>query len=74
MTSSALPIAGQPARSSSRPPRRHPWIADRAPVAVVVAALIAIWYVAAIAMNLSLVRDGFEREETPYTVSDLIEG
>jgi NitT/TauT family transport system permease protein len=25
-------------------------------------------------MNVSLVRDGFEREETPYTVSDLIEG
>jgi NitT/TauT family transport system permease protein len=39
-----------------------------------VAALIVIWYVAAIAMNVSLVRDRFEREETPYTVSDLIEG
>ena len=37
-------------------------------------ALIAIWYVAAVLMNLALVRDGFEREETPYTVSDLIEG
>ncbi len=37
-------------------------------------ALIAIWYVAAVLMNLALVRDAFEREETPYTVSDLIEG
>ena len=73
MTSSAFPIAGEPARRSSRS-LRHPWIADRAPVAVVVAALVAIWYVAAIAMNMSLVRDGFEREETLYTVSDLIEG
>jgi len=36
--------------------------------------LIAIWYVAAIAMNLSLVRDAFEREETAYTLTDLISG
>jgi NitT/TauT family transport system permease protein len=39
-----------------------------------VAALIVIWYVAAILMNMSLVRDGFEREEAEYTVADLIEG
>jgi NitT/TauT family transport system permease protein len=70
--SSALPIGDAPAprRSRSLPP----WIVDRAPVAVVVAALIVIWYAAAIAMNMSLVRDGFEREETPYTVFNLIEG
>jgi NitT/TauT family transport system permease protein len=36
--------------------------------------LIVIWYIAAIAMNLSLVRDGFEREETAYTLTDLISG
>ena len=29
--------------------------------------LIVIWYVAAILMNMSLVRDAFEREETAYT-------
>jgi len=36
--------------------------------------LIAIWYVAAIAMNLSLVRDAFEREETAYALTDMISG
>jgi len=39
-----------------------------------VLALVAIWYVAAIAMNWSLVRDGFEREETPYTITDVLAG
>jgi NitT/TauT family transport system permease protein len=39
-----------------------------------VLALIVIWYIAAIAMNLSLVRGGFEREETAYTVTELISG
>jgi NitT/TauT family transport system permease protein len=43
-----------------------------APVATTVLALIAIWYVAAVAMNWSVVRDGFEREETPYTVADIL--
>ena len=36
--------------------------------------LVVIWYVAAVAMNWSLVRDGFEREETPYTISDVLAG
>jgi NitT/TauT family transport system permease protein len=72
MTNSVTPLSSSPARR--RLQSLPPWIADRAPLAVVVAALIVIWYVAAIAMNLSLVRDGFEREETAYTVSDLIEG
>jgi len=39
-----------------------------------VLALIAIWYVAALAMNWTLVRDGFEREETPYAVADVVAG
>jgi NitT/TauT family transport system permease protein len=39
-----------------------------------VLALIAIWYVASVGMNWSLVRDGFEREETPYTVGDILAG
>jgi NitT/TauT family transport system permease protein len=54
--------------------RRHPLVVQYAPIATVVLALIAIWYVAAVLMNLSLVRDAFEREETPYTVSELIAG
>jgi NitT/TauT family transport system permease protein len=41
---------------------------------VVVAALIGIWYVAAVVMNIGLVRDAFEREETAYGLSDLLEG
>src|SRR5436190_7414910 len=64
----ALPL------SASRRLRNHPLVASYAPVVVIVLALIVIWYVAAVLMNVALVRDGFEREETPYTVSDLIEG
>jgi NitT/TauT family transport system permease protein len=70
MTNSALafPVSGADSL------RRHPLLARYAPVATIVLALIAIWYVATVLMNLALVRDGFEREEAPYTVSDLIEG
>jgi NitT/TauT family transport system permease protein len=39
-----------------------------------VLALAAIWYVAAVAMNWSLIRDSFEREKTPYTMSDVLAG
>jgi NitT/TauT family transport system permease protein len=53
---------------------RSGWLARGTPVLVVVMALIAIWYVAAVLMNVRLVRDGFEREETPYTQGDLISG
>ena len=53
---------------------RHPLVERTAPPATMILALVAIWYVAALAMNWTLVRDGFEREETPYTVSDVIEG
>ena len=35
---------------------------------VIVLVLIVIWYVAAILMNMTLVRDAFEREETAYTL------
>jgi NitT/TauT family transport system permease protein len=62
-------------------PARTPFLAARnaileryMPVATMVLALIAIWYVAAVAMNWTLVRDGFEREETPYTASDILAG
>jgi NitT/TauT family transport system permease protein len=54
--------------------RQHPLVLRYAPIATIVLALIATWYVAALLMNWSLVRDGFEREETPYTVSDVIAG
>jgi len=43
-------------------------------VLTIVLALIAIWYVAAVLMNMRLIRDAFEREETPYTVGELISG
>jgi NitT/TauT family transport system permease protein len=44
------------------------------PVLVIVAGLIVIWYSAALLMNRSLVRDAFEREETAYTVMDIVAG
>ena len=70
MTSSALALPVTRSRLLSQ----HPLVMRYAPIVTIVLAMIAIWYVAAVLMNLSLVRDGFEREETPYTVSDLIEG
>src|SRR5258705_4997083 len=73
MTSSAL--GADKAASKSWPRLRSLWrhraIADRAPVIIVVAAL---WYVAAVVMNIGLVRDAFEREETAYGLSDLVGG
>jgi NitT/TauT family transport system permease protein len=64
----AIPLPG----SSSW--RNHPLVARYAPIVAITLALIAIWYVAAVLMNVALVRDAFEREETPYTVSELIAG
>jgi NitT/TauT family transport system permease protein len=40
----------------------------------VVAALLVVWYIAAILMNAPLVRDAFERDETKYTLSELVVG
>ena len=70
MTSSALSLPV----SRTGTLRHHPLVERYAPILTIVLALIAIWYIAAVLMNLALVRDGFEREETPYTVSDLLEG
>ena len=53
---------------------RHPVVARFAPVVVIVLAIIVIWYVAAVLMNLGIVRGAFEREETPYTTEQLIAG
>jgi NitT/TauT family transport system permease protein len=70
MTNSAIAL---PSTGSQRW-RSHPLVVRYAPIAVIVLALIVVWYVAAVLMNMTLVRDAFEREETPYTFSDLIGG
>ncbi len=67
-SSLALPLRATPTFA------RHPLVERYAPLATTILALIAIWYVAAVAMNWTLVRDGFEREETPYTLSDVLAG
>jgi len=54
--------------------RRHPFVERHAPVIVIVLALIALWYVATVLANASLVRDTFERAETKYSTLDLIAG
>ncbi|MDB5568239.1 MAG: NitT/TauT family transport system permease protein [Tardiphaga sp.] len=70
MTSSAAALSMP--RAGAR--RQHPLVARLAPIVTVVAALIVVWYIAAVLMNLSLVRGGFEREEAPYTTAELIAG
>jgi NitT/TauT family transport system permease protein len=68
MTSSALTLP-RPVGLLWRP------ALDRyAPVVVIVLALIAIWYVAAVLMNMGIVLDAFERNDVHYTVGDLIAG
>jgi NitT/TauT family transport system permease protein len=70
MTSSSLVL---PVRATATL-ARHPLAERYAPLATTILALMVIWYVAALAMNWTLVRDGFEREETPYTVTDVLSG
>lgn len=70
MTSSSLALSSW----QSAALRRHPLVERYAPVVVLVLALIVVWYIAAVLMNLSLVRNAFEREETAYTLGDLISG
>jgi NitT/TauT family transport system permease protein len=70
MTNSALAIAAPVPRALTR----HPLVERYAPIVTTVLVLVAIWYVAAVAMNWNIVRDGFEREETPYTISDILAG
>jgi NitT/TauT family transport system permease protein len=53
--------------------RWHPLVIRYSPVVVVVVAIVAIWYAAAVLMNFRIVRDQFERDETPYTAAQLIE-
>ncbi len=54
--------------------RWHPAVVRAAPVTAVVAALIVIWYIGAVLMNRNIVRNQFERDETPYTTGQLIAG
>jgi NitT/TauT family transport system permease protein len=54
--------------------RWHPLVIRYSPVVVVVLAIVVVWYAAAVLMNLRIVRDQFERDETPYTFGQLIEG
>ena len=62
--------------SAARPAqiRWHPTVVRYTPVVMIVLALIAIWYVAAVLMNRNIVRDAFERDEIHYTTGDLIAG
>ena len=53
--------------------RWHPLAIRYSPVVVVVLAIVAIWYAAAVLMNMRIVRDQFERDESPYTSAQLIE-
>jgi NitT/TauT family transport system permease protein len=48
--------------------------ARQAPVLAVVLALAVFWYVAAVLMNVRLVRDAFDRAASPYSITDLIYG
>jgi NitT/TauT family transport system permease protein len=70
MTSSSLAL---PVRATATL-ARHPLVERYAPLTTTILALVVIWYVAALAMNWTLVRDGFEREETPYTVTEVLAG
>jgi NitT/TauT family transport system permease protein len=72
MTSSAQAASG--AMPIARAEWRPAWLVKYAPVAVIVVIMIALWYLAAVLMNAALVRDAFEREERPYTFSEVVAG
>lgn len=68
MTSNTLTAQRPTARRWRAAAARH------TPVVVIVLAIIALWYVVAVLMNWTIVRDAFERDNTPYTVWNLIAG
>jgi NitT/TauT family transport system permease protein len=74
MTSSAPVTSGTLHTGIQRRLRWRRSIADRAPVLIIVLVLLVVWYVAAILMNMTLIRDAFEREGTAYTFMDLVTG
>ena len=51
---------------------RRAWSGSVLPVVIVSAAIIAVWYLAAIWLNAPFQRDLFERAGTAYSTSDLI--
>jgi NitT/TauT family transport system permease protein len=68
MTSSALHLP------RAAPLRLHPAITRYGPVIIIVAVLMVVWYLAAILMNLNIVRAAFERDDVAYSTWDLIAG
>jgi NitT/TauT family transport system permease protein len=63
------------AETSRRAPSRRSGsgaLDQAVPVAVVVAVIVVLWYVAAVALNAGIVRDAFERAGTAYTTEDLV--
>jgi NitT/TauT family transport system permease protein len=52
----------------------HPVVQRHAPAIVVVLVLIVLWYIATMLANATLVREAFERSDTPYSTFDLING
>jgi NitT/TauT family transport system permease protein len=52
----------------------HPVVERHAPVVMIMLVLIALWYIATVLANATLVRDAFERSDTPYNTFDLISG
>jgi NitT/TauT family transport system permease protein len=68
-------MTNESVRDSRASPVRPPWWTTKgAPVTVVLLGLIALWYLIAVAVNIAGVRDAFDREDIPYTTSDLIAG
>jgi NitT/TauT family transport system permease protein len=53
---------------------RFPALSRQMPVITIVLAIIVIWYIAAVFMNLNFVRSGFERAEVHYTIGQLLVG
>ncbi|MDJ1159352.1 ABC transporter permease subunit [Chelatococcus sp. SYSU_G07232] len=69
MTAEALPAP----RAAARPLSRI-FAGAAGPVAVVVLALLAVWYVAAVLANWSLVAEAFARGGIPATFGDVLAG
>jgi NitT/TauT family transport system permease protein len=66
--------------TSAAPQRRSPlveviWFGSLGPIAIVLTAIIALWYVAAFGLNAELARDAFANAGTEsYSTADLIAG
>jgi NitT/TauT family transport system permease protein len=52
----------------------HPVVQRHAPMLVIVLVLIALWYIATVLANATLVREAFERTDTAYNTFDLLAG